>query len=604
MSIINSQINVYLSSLERFAIRFGGAAGDGLQSTGRLLQKYFNRLNYYVQGYPGTQSTIRGGHVWQHVEFSSYQIYSHTRELDLLVSFHNVTIDVHLRDLKRNGYLIYDSDKVDIKKHIDIIKNKQISVIDIPLSSIARSINMKSPILKNTIVIGFILKLLNLDTTPYFEMIRERFVNNETIIKDNENAFITGSKLFDSSPINQLILVDPSLFSEQKIIVNGNESIALGAVASGLKFLAQYPITPASSILTYLSKYAELYNISVKQSEDELSAIMMTIGASFAGARSMTASSGPGLSLMAEAFGYAAMTETPIVVVNSMRGGPSTGIPTKMEQTDLLSMIHLSHGESPRAVFAPRNITEAFEVTVRAFNIADRYQIPVIILSDFALSERTENVNEFNMKPIIDRGKIWTKPTEEFPVFKRYALTDDGISPRVFPPTKNGMYILVGAEHDEFSHSLSGNKCGLPESWAIHENMIEKRFKKLELLRDELLGPELYGPKIADHTILCWGSTQGAVIEAVKILNKESSKTWNGLSFVDLHPLPFNKIKPYLEKIKHSILIEVNYTGQFEKLLHEHLDWRPDEAIHPLSGETPTHDSIIQDINNILLRRN
>ena len=165
------------------------------------------------------------------------------------------------------------------------------------------------------------------------------------------------------------------------------------------------------------------------------------------------------------------------------------------------------------------------------------------------------------------------------------------------------MYILVGAEHDEYSQSLSGNRCGLPESWAIHENMIEKRFKKLDLLRDELSGPELYGPEISDHAILCWGSTQGAVIQAVKILNKESLETWNALSFVDLHPLPFDEIQPYIDKIKHSIIIEVNYAGQFEILLHEHLGLRPDEAIHPLSGETPTHDTIVKEIKN-LVRRN
>jgi pyruvate/2-oxoacid:ferredoxin oxidoreductase alpha subunit len=159
-------------------------------------------------------------------------------------------------------------------------------------------------------------------------------------------------------------------------------------------------------------------------------------------------------------------------------------------------------------------------------------------------------------------------------------------------------------QHVEFSHSLSGNRCGLPESWSIHEKMIEKRFKKLELLREEMLGPELHGPENADHTILCWGSTQGAVIEAVEILNQTSTETWNALSFVDLHPLPYNKIKPYIEKIQHSIIIEVNYPGQFEKLLHEHLDWKPNDVIHPLSGETPTHDSIIKDLNKVLERRN
>jgi 2-oxoglutarate ferredoxin oxidoreductase subunit alpha len=294
------------------------------------------------------------------------------------------------------------------------------------------------------------------------------------------------------------------------------------------------------------------------------------------------------------------MTETPLVIINSMRAGPSTGIPTKMEQADLKFMIHLSHGEGPRAIFAPRNIREAFNMTVKAFNIADRFQIPVIILSDFALSERTENLEPFDLDVKIHRGKIWDEPTKEFPKFNRYQLTLDGISPRAFPSTENAMHILVGAEHDEASHSLSGNQCGLPLSGELREKMIEKRFQKLKLLRQEMDAPDYYGVDEANFTILCWGSTEGAVKEAVDRLNSQQKASWNMLSFVDIFPLPHEKIKSLLEKINFGIMIEVNYTGQFEDLLHNYLDWRPHARIHPLSGETPTPSSIISQLNHIL----
>ncbi|MHA2097372.1 MAG: 2-oxoacid:acceptor oxidoreductase subunit alpha, partial [Candidatus Kariarchaeaceae archaeon] len=332
--------------------------------------------------------------------------------------------------------------------------------------------------------------------------------------------------------------------------------------------------------------------------EDELAAICTIIGASFAGVRAMTATSGPGISLMSEAFGYAAMSETPIVIVNSMRAGPSTGIPTKMEQADLYSSIHMSHGESPRAIFAPRNIKEAFEVTVKAFNIADKFQMPVIILSDFALSESTTNLEPFDLDSKIERGLIWSGPTEHYPIYKRYQLTTSGVSPRAFPGTKNAEYILVGAEHDELSHSLSGNRCGLPLSGDLRKKMFDKRFTKLENLRNELTVPQFYGEKNADYTIISWGSTQGAIKEAVDSLNNITGNTWNMLSFVDMFPFPYDEAKPIFKLINYGIMYEVNYTGQFENLIHHHLDWKADARIHPLNGETPTPDSIIEELHN------
>jgi 2-oxoglutarate ferredoxin oxidoreductase subunit alpha len=587
-------------SYGRLSLRWGGSAGDGLQSTGILFQKYLNRLGFFSEGFPGTQSTIRGGHVWQHVELSTEQIYNFDRKLNVLVALNPDTLDIHFRDVKSPGFLFYNSDTITIENFQQKEIRNDIQLFAIPLRTLSRKIDLKASVLANTISIGCIIAFLGLDADTFKATLDKRFLKQDRILSMNIAALEAGIQYFNENYSTKLILDPPHSIDNKRIIVNGNEAIALGAAASGLKFLAQYPITPASTILKYLSNKASQFGIVVRQAEDELAAITMCIGASFAGVRSMTASSGPGLSLMAEAFGYASMTETPLVIVNSMRAGPSTGIPTKMEQADLNSMLYLSHGESPRAIFAPRNTGEAFDTAARAFNIAEKYQIPVIILSDFALSEKTISVEPFNLDVPIERGKIWTEPTAEFPEFKRYALSNDGISPRVIPPTKEGTHVMVGAEHDENSHSLSGNRAGLPQSGILRELMFKKRFRKLELLRNEMQVPMFWGESDANFTLICWGSMEGAVKESIVRLNEETKHTWNMLSFVDIFPLPYDQIRPLLDQINQSILIEVNFTGQFENLLHLHLDWRPNFNIHPLSGETPTHSSLIPKIMEIL----
>ena len=384
----------------RFSMRWGGEAGDGLQSTGTLLQKYFNKLGYHVQGFPGTQSTIRGGHVWQHVEIAAEKLLSHDRPLDLLIALNDETLKVHARDMKDGGMIIYNSSKISSD---DLKEYENLEMLGIPLTQIAREVDLQTPVLANTVAVGVVLALLDLPLDIYKRVLEKRFGNRENLIEMNISALKRGYQEIEPEQIlGRLKEVENP--TDERIVVSGNEMIALAAASSGLKFLAQYPITPASSILTYLSNRAEKFGIVVRQAEDELAAINMVIGAAYTGARAMTASSGPGLSLMAESFGYASMTETPIVVVNSMRGGPSTGVPTKMEQADLNAMIHLSHGEAPRIILAPRTIREAFDMTVRAFNLADIYQIPVILLSDFSLSERTENLEPFSLEVDIDSG--------------------------------------------------------------------------------------------------------------------------------------------------------------------------------------------------------
>lgn len=605
----NQSIFKSKDKIHRIALRWGGIAGDGLQSTGVLFSKYLNQLGYFSYSFPGTQSTIRGGHVWMQTEFASSSFASFDRSIDFLIALNDQTLDVHLPDVKSHGIVLVDNGKVNIKLHQEKLLNKKIIVFKSPLTELAREVDKKTVILKNTVAMGIILSILQLDIEIYKTILDKRFKNRPEILNMNLNALEKGVLTFKNELVKNLdkktpISLAPGSFEPGKyIIITGNQMIALGAMASGLKFLAQYPITPASSILTYLSQRAQKFGIIVRQVEDEIAAINSIIGASWAGVRVMTATSGPGLSLMAEALGYAGMTETPIVIVVSMRGGPSTGIPTKISQEDLLPVLNLSHGEFPRAIIAPRNMQECFDATVRAFNIADKYQLPVLLLVDFAISERFESIKPFSLEVDINRGKIWTEPTEEFPEFKRFEITEDGISPRTIPGTKNAIHVLVGAEHDEYSNSLSGNRCGLPLSGELRIAMIHKRFRKLSNLAKEMNGPTWFGSGSdkADYTVICWGSLEGAVKESIYYLNENSDQQqWNMLSFSDMFPLPVNKIIPELNKIKIGIMIECNVTRQFEQLLFLHTNWKPMASINPLSGETPTPHSIIPELINAI----
>lgn len=591
--------------VERFAMRWGGAAGDGLQSTGLLISKYFNKLGYCVHGIPGNQSAIRGGHIWYHLEFATDRFENHDNIVDMVVALNEFSIEMHIDELRPGGVLIYNSSKrVSVDQFQEKIIEKNILVIPIPMTDIAREIDLKKPVLGNTVAVGAILNYLNLPKQEYLETLRRRFPK-DSIYKLNEEALNRGYKTLEEVTDDRLHMAAPSLTPNQGIVVSGNDGVAIGAAAAGLKFLAQYPITPASSILTYLAKNAKRFGIVVRQVEDEISAVASIVGAAWAGARAMTATSGPGISLMAENIGLAGITETPIVLVDSMRGGPSTGVPTKTEQGDLIPVINVSHGEFPRAVFAPRDIEDAYRLAIKAFNIAEKYQLPVFILLDFGLSERIENVKPFDFDINIDRGKIWEGPTEEMPEYHRYAFTEDGVSPRLFAPHPDGVHVAVGAEHDVDSFSLAGHKAGFPISRMMKVKMFEKRFRKLEKLAEvDMDPPQWHGPENADFTLVCWGTVHSAAVETVKLLNKETPATWNVLSFSDMFPLPVEKVKAELGKIKTGIIVEANYTGQLEYLLWLYAQWRPHGSIRHIDGEILTPTRIISYLKDLELAEN
>jgi len=366
-----------------------------------------------------------------------------------------------------------------------------------------------------------------------------------------------------------------------RMIINGNHAICLGALLGGCRFISAYPMTPATSILEWLATHASRYGLVAKHSEDEIAALCMAIGASHVGVRAMTATSGGGFSLMVEALGLAGMTETPVVIVEAQRPGPSTGMPTRTEQADLLFMLRASQGELPRIVLTPGTVEECFHAGWRAFNLAEKYQCPVIILTDnfLANSLRVIERKDFHFEAVeVDRGSLLTE--EELDKladgYKRYAITETGISPRALPGHPNAVFVACSDEHDEYGNFEDDD----PEN---RVKMAQKRLRKLEVAMEDMRGPTLYGPEQADTTLIGWGSSYGPIREAVDRLNQEGDQV-NFLHFTDVWPFPEDKVQPLLESAKRLIAVENNATGQFATLLRAYAGIEVDEKILRFDG--------------------
>ncbi len=365
--------------------------------------------------------------------------------------------------------------------------------------------------------------------------------------------------------------------------MGGNQAIALGAAAGGCKFLAQYPMTPASSIMHWMAAHASSLGVVVKQAEDELAAINMAIGASFAGVRAMTATSGGGFCLMVEALGMAGMTETPLVVVESQRAGPSTGLPTKTEQGDLNLMLGAGQSEFPRAILAPSHPKEAYTATIEAFRLAEAWQTPILLASDLHLSENMATVDREEIRspgPIPSLLSVTPNGHD----YLRYRYTDTGVSPRAVPGQPGLQFIAGSDEHDERGHLISDTKSGMPKWVSERQRMMDKRMRKLAGLARELPEPVLEGPSDAPLTFLAWGSTVGAVRDAREELTRRGQPT-NLLWFPAVYPLDPERLERHLSARRRTLLIEGNYSGQFGRLLRAECGFVPTDRFVKYDGE-------------------
>ncbi|WP_163102300.1 2-oxoacid:acceptor oxidoreductase subunit alpha [Peribacillus alkalitolerans] len=541
--------------INQLSWKVGGQQGEGIESTGEIFCIALNRLGYYLYGYRHFSSRIKGGHTNNKIRVSTTQTRSVSDDLDILVAFDQETIDVNYKELHDKGIIIADAKFNPVRP-----EDTNATLYAVPFTEIATELG--TSLMKNMVAIGASSAVLNLDISIFKEVVVEIFGRKgDQVVQKNLDAIQAGfdymsEKLGDNFGAMQLEKGD----GNKRLFMIGNDAIALGALAAGCRFMAAYPITPASEIMEYLIKKLPPVGGTVIQTEDEIAAVTMAIGSNYAGVRALTASAGPGLSLKMEAIGLAGITETPIVIVDTQRGGPSTGLPTKQEQSDLMAMIYGTHGEIPKIVMAPSTVEEAFYDTTEAFNLAEEYQCPVIVLSDLQLSLGKQTVNPLdNSKVEIRRGKLVKgdlPETENY--FKRYEVTEDGVSPRVIPGMKGGIHHVTGVEHDE---------TGKPsESAANRIAQMDKRMRKIENIRFKTPVHKDAKHDEADLLIVGFNSTRGAIEEAMARLENDGLKV-NHAHIRLIHPFPTNEILPLVESAKKVVVVENNATGQLANIM-------------------------------------
>ncbi len=546
--------------ISQLSWKIGGQQGEGLESTDRIFSTALNRLGYYLYGYRHFSSRIKGGHTNNKIRISTKPIRSISDDLDILVAFDQETIDLNIHELRDGGIIIADA-----KFNPKVPEGVKARMFAVPFTAIAEELG--TSLMKNMVATGASTAVLGLPVDVIKEVVEEEFGRKgAAVVEKNIEAVYRGAQFIHDEATSSFseFTVQPAS-GKQRLFMIGNDAIALGAVAAGCRFMPAYPITPASEIMEYLIKKLPKHGGTVIQTEDEISAVTMSIGANYGGVRTMTASAGPGLSLMMEGIGLSGITETPIVIVDTQRGGPSTGLPTKQEQSDLNAIIYGTHGEIPKIVLAPSTVEECFYDTIESFNLAEIYQCPVILMTDLQLSLGKQSSDELDYsKVIINRGNLVTDPEAppEDTLFKRFAFTEDGISPRVLPGTKNGIHHVTGVEHDEE---------GRPSENPVNrKTMMDKRFKKLENLK--VTNPIHIDEKhdIPDILIIGMGSTGGTIDEARSRLEKDGMKT-NHATIRLIHPFPEKELKAYVEKAKKIAIVENNATGQLADQVKLHL---------------------------------
>jgi 2-oxoglutarate/2-oxoacid ferredoxin oxidoreductase subunit alpha len=523
-----------------YNILIGGSAGQGLDTLSDFLERSIKKFGFYVFSNKDYMSRVRGGHNFIQIRFGENKIYSHKNELDLILALDENTISYHKDRLKDDGIIISDKS----------IKNEYKKIIKLPLIETAKGLSLSKAF--TSVAAGVILKYFSIDLENIDKYFSSKL--SEDIRNKNIQAVKLGYDLIESK--HKMQGNDLS----DHILINGNNAIALGAIAGGLDFYSAYPMTPATSIMTYLAKKQVETGMVVDQAEDEIAAINFAIGASYAGARAMTGSSGGGVSLMVEAFGLAGITETPIVIVDSQRPGPATGLPTRTEQSDLSFLLTASQGEFPRILISVRNAEDAFYKTVKALNLADKYQTVVILLTDQYLADSNITIPKYNLNNIeIERYISNGEELKEDEEYKRYKVTQSGISPRMIPGNSKNQVVLVDSdEHTEESHITEGAE--------VRNAQMEKRMKKLELIKKDIEEPEFIGKEDLEILLLGFGSTYGALKDAVEELNNQGEKV-GALSFGDIYPLPEEGLRKYAKQAKIIINVEQNFTGQLGKLI-------------------------------------
>jgi 2-oxoglutarate ferredoxin oxidoreductase subunit alpha len=576
-------------------IRVAGEAGEGVLSTGQLILLAAARAGYGVLTDSVPPAEIKGGHSLFQIRLSSHRLHSRGDVVDILLAFNQEAYDRNIRELRDGGLLVYDSSEFTPPENPGTYQQHAV-----PLTDIARK-ELQFELGKNVVAVGAVSALFGLDPEYIRKLLHQRFARKgEDILNKNYQALDAGiGYVVRNIPERGALQVKPGEPDGiQRMVVAGNQAIAMGAIAAGCRVYAGYPITPATDIMEFLA--AELPKIggSVVQAEDEMSALGMVIGASYAGKKSMTATSGPGLSLMIELTGLATMAEIPVVIVDAQRVGPSTGMPTRQEQGDLFLATIGGHGEIQRIVLAPVSVSDCFTQAINAFNMAEQFQVPVILMGDTTLGVRAESipVPDLAQHPIVNRLTRETNGNGNGHAalavesgYQRYKLTESGISPMAIPGQAGGQYVATGLEH---------NESGRPRSDAAnHRKMTEKRFSKLEMARQAAPPAHYFGDQDADVGILCWGSAWGPVVEAIEVAAAKGIKV-AAMAPRMVWPLPDDQIKPFIESKRVVLVPEMNYSGQFAQLLRARY-LRDLVSITDYSGGVFTVARLVQEIEGV-----
>jgi 2-oxoglutarate ferredoxin oxidoreductase subunit alpha len=578
--------------VKKYTWKIGGEAGFGIKSAGLSFSKICARAGYEIFDGSDYPSLIRGGHNTYQVTVSDQPVYSLEQQVDLLVALNQNTVDFHWGELNHGAAVIYDKTTTKIPKH-DASHN--IRLYHVPLKEIIKQAD-GIIVMRNVVALGATLALMKLPFRLLEASLKEAFASKPKLVPMNVRAAKAGYDYVQRAYHEEEYKIDLSHFTprdkkHQRLIIPGNEAIALGALAAGCNFYVAYPMTPSSSILHYLAGVAASQKIIVKHAEDEISVINMALGAAHVGARAMIGTSGGGFALMVEALGLTAITETPLVIVEVQRPGPATGLPTWTGQADLQFVLHAAQDEFPRIILAPGDTEECFYLTAQAFNWAEQYQLPVIIRSDKYLAEGYRSTVPFDMKRIkINRGKLLSAAASaRAKDFKRFKLTADGVSPRTLPGMKGGEFLANSDEHDEYGFS--------EESSANRIAQVDKRARKLESARQELTGAQVYGNPKAKKTIVAWGSTKGPILDALATMK-------HGDEFKLLHlniiwPFPTEAVTKVLERSKKVILMENNATGQLGNIIAQETGFEIRQKFLKYDGRPLFPEEIRQHLYNL-----
>lgn len=556
-----------------FALAIGGAAGQGIATPGNILARLFTHRGLRLNAYNAFQSIIRGGHIFLTMRISDQEIYTHGDHLDMLLCLNQDTMTRHLGLMRSGGSVIFDSDKI---KPGESPEGVQLC----PLPIKALSNKSRNKVIQNTIALGVSTYLMGLDFDALENSLKQQFGRKgDAVIEENTTAARAGydyaAEHFEAYPVP--VATGPKHLA----LWTGNEAMAMGGAAAGVKFYTAYPMSPATGVLHWMAQNARELGIMVRQAEDEIAVANMAIGAAHVGARAMCATSGGGFALMTEAIGAAAMMEIPVVFINVQRAGPSTGVPTKTEQGDLWQVLGASQGDFERLIVAPTNALDSFNIIPDLFNLCDRYQCPGIVITDLLIAEGTFSVDpdDLDFQPKIDRGELISSG-EGNGEYLRYAITESGVSPRALPGLEGFVHVVATDEHDQDGVLISDEFTN-PHK---RRRMVEKRARKIANLVDQIAPPTLEGTADADVTLIGWGSTYGVIKEAVAQL-ADKGVTANHLPIRWIVPFHAQAVTDIVNNAKRTIIVENSFSGQFYRYLRSETGLTIDGHIRKYDGE-------------------